>query len=72
MLTGYKTYICSVLGIVDVVLMFLGYVSANDGLLFLGVIGFGSIAGLRAALKTEILDFLASRQIPPPADTTQQ
>lgn len=66
MLTGYKTYMLSFLGVLDVFAMGLGYVNAAVGLMILGFLGFGSIAALRSAIKAEILGLIKSANLPLP------
>lgn len=68
MLTGYKTYILSALGVIDAAAIFLGYINANDGLTILSFLGFGSIAALRSAVKTETLAALTAANIPVPTE----
>jgi len=51
---GYRTYVCSFLGAVIVLAMALGYISDGLGLTLLGLMGFGSIAALRAAIDNAV------------------
>lgn len=53
-LTGYRTYICTFIGALVAVAMWLGFISPTTGLLILSFFGFGSIAALRSALVSEI------------------
>ena len=50
MLTGYKTYICAGLGVIVVAANALGYIDSQVEISLLAILGFGSVAGLRAAL----------------------
>lgn len=72
MLTGYKTYIVTFLGVLVTIAMALGYLNSDFGFMVLGILGFGSVAALRSAVKTEVLALIKSAKLPMPAATTQQ
>lgn len=54
MLKGYRSYICSFVGMAVVLAMALGYINDGVGLAVLGFLGFGSVAALRSALTNEV------------------
>lgn len=67
MLTGYKTYILTALGAIVAILMTFGYIGFDHGMLVLSFLGFGSMAALRAALKTEVIDLAMRTGLPLPS-----
>lgn len=53
-LTGYRTFICTTLGMIVVALMWTGYIDQNTGMLIMMMLGFGSLAALRSAIRSEV------------------
>ena len=51
MLDGYKTYICVAIGLVLALLRGLDLIDPEYYLVLLGLIGFGSVGAVRAAIK---------------------
>lgn len=50
MLSGYKTYICALLGGLVVAAHLLGYIDATTANTLIALLGFGGLAALRAAV----------------------
>lgn len=51
-LSGKKTYIFALLGALTVLSAYLGYVDSDTANVVLGLLGFGGLASLRAAVKS--------------------
>ena len=53
-LTGYRTYVCVVLGCLVVLAMGLGYIEVGTGNMILTFLGFGTAAALRSAIDQKV------------------
>ena len=62
MLDGWKTYLMVVAGCILAMIYGLGYIDETMFVMGLGIFGFGSVAGLRKAIKKMFEDFISEKK----------